>query len=168
MQTKAIVCCASKVPLLQCTQHVLAKHCKLTPAGPYVTADFACRKRGCYMTVPDGLSHNVCKQCRPAPYPHVPDAEKRPGRCIAARCMNNYNTSHCTSAASTRSCLTTGNSWREEQRGKGRDGVKRHLGSIPSRRQASTDRGLVGSRLVALGSETNTRHSQTAAYRLGC
>ncbi len=29
---------------------------------------------------------------------------------------------------------------------------KRHLGSIPSRRQASTDRGLVGSRLVALGS----------------
>ncbi len=103
MQTKVIVCCASKVPLLQCTQHVLAKHCKLTPAGPYVTADFACRKRGCYMTVPDELSHNVCKQCRPAPYPHVPDAEKRPGRCIAARCMNNYNMSHCTSAASTSS-----------------------------------------------------------------
>ncbi len=27
-------------------QHVLAKHCKLTPAGAYLTADFACRKKG--------------------------------------------------------------------------------------------------------------------------
>ena len=142
---------------------MLTKFCKLAPARGLSHCCFCMQKQGPSMTVPDELFHNACKQCQPAPCHHVPDAGRRPGRCIAARCMNIYNMSDCSSAASTSKPLTTGNSWREEQRDKGRDGVKRHLGSIPSRRQASTDRGLVGSRLVALGSETNTRHSQIAA-----
>lgn len=113
---------------------------------------FCLQKQGCSMTIPDELSHSACKQCRPVPCHHVPDAGKRPGRYIAARCMTIDNMSHCSLAASTSSPLKTGDDWREEQRDKRCIGIKRHLGSIPSRRQASTDRGLVGSRLVALGS----------------
>ena len=151
-----------KAPLLQRMQHVPARHCKVMSTGVYLTAAFACRNRGVGLTVPDELSHNACKQCRPAPCHHVPDAGRHPEKYIAARCMNSYSMSHCSSAAGTSRPLTTGNSWREKQRDKGCNGVRKYLGSIPSRRQASTDRGLVGSRLGALGSETKTSHNQVA------